>query len=731
MLQKIPQTKVLCLFNDYQKPWLSAVKKEIVGLISKETHKWKIDFASSTGLEEQLLGQIAVRYDWVLLLCPTAATMVTPHGISFAQAGGSLYRKKFLVLMDPQHLFTVPHGKFVMSRYLSKVFAPQIFMEFPAFKWRKLQSKEDFENFLQIMREDAVFASCDIETVKKNLGISVIGFSLLLRDGTITTGVLDCENEDFHYRMKLLCDTKVAKTAQNGIYDNLYLLRWNTPMRNYAHDTAAFMHSWYCELDKDLGSLGAFFLRDFSFWKHEAAQSNSRDDYLEYNAKDCYSTLCIAIAQLREAPAWAKQNFIINFPRVFPCIYMSAHGVLVDEKMRNEVRLEAETELHMLEQQLCTMTSIPNFNSGSSQQVLKLFKALGVRIESSDEKMLQVVASKHPLYERFVDTILEIRGLRKAISTYYNAELLGGVLYYDLIPYGTETGRLASKKSSYWCGAQIQNQPPYAKCYLMAPEGWEIAETDNEQSESRCTAYIAPDENLQRTLESGKDFHSQNAVLFFGASYDEAKKKQEDGSDSPVRAMSKRINHAVSYNMGANEFVRNAGAKRMEEARTLLSLSPHWSHKEIAEYLISLFDRAYPNVRGSFQQDVKREIAFTKMLVGATGWTRRFFRDPSTNKMALNSAIAHGPQSLSVQIINEGMMKMYRKIVEDGVAIRMLAQVHDSMVYLTKIGDDASKRIAIECMDTPVMVKGKKLYIPTSTKVTGKYWAKRKKKAIT
>ena len=43
----------------------------------------------------------------------------------------------------------------------------------------------------------------------------------------------------------------------------------------------------------------------------------------------------------------------------------------------------------------------------------------------------------------------------------------------------------------------------------------------------------------------------------------------------------------------------------------------------------------------------------TKKLVSPLGWTRYFFNDPRASKPALNSAVAHSPQNLSVSIINK------------------------------------------------------------------------------
>jgi hypothetical protein len=78
---------------------------------------------------------------------------------------------------------------------------------------------------------------------------------------------------------------------------------------------------------------------------------------------------------------------------------------------------------------------------------------------------------------------------------------------------------MASSKSNFWCGTQIQNIPYYAKEMLIADEGFILCEPDNSQSEARCTAYLAQD--LQSYNSIGNTWpgflqESGNSVLWYG-----------------------------------------------------------------------------------------------------------------------------------------------------------------------------------------------------------------------
>lgn len=726
--------KVLVVYSGAQASFLPPLKKLMQKCMGAYVNFWPCTFVRDDGMGADSFKKLESQFDYVICASEKVSFLVRPEGASHDACAGSVYGK-MLLLNDLEQIYTVPHMQFVMERHLCKIFKPHIFIDFPAFTWKRVQTVEDCHD-AETFLEGCELISVDIETLKQDRALSCIGFSGIRYWGdklTIKTFVLDVSLPNFFHWLRRFGKLPGCKTFQNGLYDNLYLLRWKSPFYNWGWDTSYAMHSWYSELPKDLGFLAAFFIKDFQYWKTDGRNATNHEDYHRYNAKDCYTTLCIAFAQLVEMPQWAKDNFILNFPLVFPCLLMNAQGFKVNEEKRLKALRAAEERVRENKQKLSTMTSMEGFNAGSPKQVAQLFECFGL-LGKTDEKTLVSYKGKHPILARLVDAILDVREDSKAISQYFNPELWHGRLYFNMHPAATETSRLACQKSSYWCGAQVQNYPPYAKVYIEADDGRVFVEIDNEQSETRCTAYMAEDLDLIATVESDKDFHALNATKFFGVDYHVAKQKQEDGSDSPPRAMAKKINHAVSYNMAEKMFVIQAGAKFMEQARRELKLPGDLTHEQIAGILIGIFDKAYPKVRNEFQTKIKRAIAFSKRLVSppiwnGLSWTRWFFSDPALTKPALNAAVAHGPQSTSVRIVNEGMLKIYDKVLFlPQQPVIMSAQIHDSLLFQIR---DEVVDIWIpklhEYMRTPIVVHGRTLIIPTADKVTGKFWGKERK----
>lgn len=726
--------KVLVIYPGAKAAFLVPLKKILQKCMGAYVNFWPCTFVRDDSMGAESYKKLEDQYEFVICASEKVSFLVRPEGASHDMCAGSIYGK-MLVIHDLEQIYTVPYMQFLMERYLKKIFQPHTFFAFPQFTWKRCELMEDAAAALAFLKTCPLI-SCDIETTKLDRALSCIGFSgITLQEGkaVIKTFVFDISMPEFWFWTRAILATPGCKTFQNGMYDNLYLMRWNSAAYNWGWDSAYAFHSWYSELPKDLGFLAAFFIRDFQYWKTDGRSAQTLEDYHRYNAKDCYTTLCISFAQLLEMPKWAKDNFILNFPMVFPCLLMNAQGLKVNEEKRLKALRAAEERVKENKRKLATMTSLEDFNAGSPKQVAQLFLCFGLE-GKTDEKTLVSYKGKHPILARLVDAILDIREDSKAISQYFNPELWHGRLFFNMHPAATETSRLACQKSSYWCGAQVQNYPPYAKVYIEVDEGRVFVEIDNEQSETRCTAYMAEDLDLIATVESDKDFHALNATKFFGVDYDIAKKKDENGSDSPPRAMAKKINHAVSYNMAEKMFVIQAGPKFMELARKELKLAGDLTHEQIAGILISIFDKNYPKVRGDFQRKIKMAIAFSKRLVSppiwnGLSWTRWFFNDPALTKPALNAAVAHGPQSTSVRIVNEGMLKIYDKVLFlPGNPVRMSAQIHDSLLFQIREADvDVWIPKLHFYMRTPIQVHGRTLIIPTAHKVTGKFWGKERK----
>ena len=319
------------------------------------------------------------------------------------------------------------------------------------------------------------------------------------------------------------------------------------------------------------------------------------------------------------------------------------------------VAAQKQNDLQQREINFQKMIAAPNFNVGSWQQMQKLFTVLGVGHISDKNGTGKVALLKaqaaHPLANRVLTEAEEIKKEKKLLSSYFNTEKLwNGRIFYRLNPAATDTGRLASTESSFWCGYNIQNQPrgDSFKQVIISDSGWLLCEIDKAQSEARCVGYLSGEEKLIELVESEKDYHSWSASAFFGVKYeavwDPDKKKAKD---KELRDLSKRTNHGANYNMGPGVMLDTMGPKKVSQAKVMLKL--RGSLKEVCKFLLEQYERTYPKVKGLYYDNIIGRIERTGRLDSPLGWTRIFFAKPSrTNKPALNAAVAHEPQNLSV-----------------------------------------------------------------------------------
>jgi DNA polymerase I-like protein with 3'-5' exonuclease and polymerase domains len=473
------------------------------------------------------------------------------------------------------------------------------------------------------------------------------------------------------------------------------------------------MHCWFSELPKDLASLNSFFVRNSMYWK-DLAETDDKYEYYKYNALDSYATALVAITWLIQAPKWAKTNYLQEFPVAYPCVLSEMTGVKRDLFRLEVAKKTLDTEIAGQQARLETLTATKGINPNSPKQVKELLAILGCKdITSTNEKDLKIAAARHPINSRILNLILDIRGNRKLVSTYLcDGKELDGTILYSITPWATDTGRLASKEHHFWCGLQIQNIPrgKAVKSTIIAYEGFRFAECDLKQAESRDTAYIAGEENLIKAVTGERDFHSVNASSFFGTPYE---KIYDDTLnkviDKVLRDLAKRVNHGANYNMGAAILVETMGEEAVRKAQLILGLNRFWSLIQVAQYLLDRFHSTYPNIKGKYYPKVIADVTKTKMLVGATGWTRYCFGDPANNKRDLNALVAHCPQSLNAMKLNKAYMRVFYEIAINpkySQHFKLCAQIHDSILFQFRVGHEYLIQMVVDLMQVPVTVKG-------------------------
>lgn len=683
------------------------------------------------------------------------------QGAMFRKAYGDKIPVKSIdtVLFIPplKNCYTRSEGAFCMKRFLYKVFNPADFLPDVPFNWRLIQTEQEAQEFYELILREGVMLSTDIETVRKHHLISCVGYSLLTKYGQIITRVfpMGTNMKTFLDNLKwvrLINLTDIPKVLQNGRYDALYFLRWSAPMVNWRYDTYLMSHALFSELPRGLGDLSGMYLLNHKYWKDEGRAGEIMMLY-EYNAKDCHRTLLVHLNQLhfiaryKDRFGYAIDNFATSFRLVFPCLQVEAEGIAVDEERRQIVYKRESEKAEKLLAQLHACVGKP-INPNSSKQVNQLLKAILcgnlAKKHGTDAKGLDSISFESPFAAILIELIAEMRKVNKVIGTYIDiagvdsdkeSVLLHGRLHYAIDPGRTDTSRLASKESGFWCGRQIQNMPrdpDMIKYFLMADEGFILSEIDMAQSEARGTAHLSNCERMIYACEQSPDFHSYQTALFFGVKFEDVWDIEKNKpKDKGLRDLAKRVNHGSNYNMGAFVLLTTMGIRKVLEAQKLLKLNPRLKPIEVCELLIGTFEKTYPEIKQKWYREIIDEVKRTKTLTlpslhdGLRGWTRYCFGDPTKSKLILNSYVAHKPQALSVQTSNNAFYQCWAQL--QGPDFRLKAQIHDSIFSQIRIGkeEEYGKKVK-EIMELPILMDektGRHLLVPCDIGNFGKYWS--------
>lgn len=681
-----------------------------------------------------------------------------------------------IVFISPiKHLVTVTYAHFMTKRIVSKLIKPEGWYKATEFYWELLTPAN--EKFYFDALFSALLVSIDIETFKENATIRCISYTgFFYKEGSITSlsVVLPLDSP---YALAIMrkwnWQLKAPKVFQNGKYDCSYLARYNSPVYNYLYDTANLFHSWYSELPKDLGFLNSFFIREAVYWK-DLSETNDLHEYYRYNALDTWGTGNALLSMILEIPDWAIQNYLLEFPLTFPCHLAEMTGIERDMEVLTPAREKLDKKIATLSTSLDKILGVKNFNVKSNPNMMSLLKILGCGdLKKADKNALAKARYRHPFNSRIIRLILDIREARTLKEKYlqvgekakefHRLDGTGNRILFSLNPHGTDSSRLASKSHHFWCGLQIQNIPrdDSVKCTLRADPGFNLAEVDLEQAESRDTAFISGEERLILAVEKSPDFHCANASAFFGIPFEELYDVATHTKlNKAIRDLAKNVNHGANYNMGAGVLVDTMGEENIVKAKHLLNLPRFWTYKQVAEYLLEQFHKAYPDLKEVFYKGVVKEVLETNKLQhhimkqrdvanmlaqdeaavrwkeDPAHWTRYCFGHPDKNKQHLNSYISHPPQSLNAQTLNKGFMAVFYDIAMNpkySPNFKLVAQIHDSILFQWREGHEYLCDMVKERMEIPVTIRAYDGKIRTFTVPAGikagtngkhaKYWS--------
>lgn len=379
------------------------------------------------------------------------------------------------------------------------------------------------------------------------------------------------------------------------------------------------------------------------------------------------------VAPLRECMARENAANVfdgIEMPLVPVLAKMERAGMLVDPDCLHSLSEGLATQITEVERSIRDLAGDETFNIGSPMQLSHvLFDVMGLPTKglkktkrgyySTNAKVLSDLARDHEI----VRLILDWREKSKIKSTYLDT--LGplrrgdGRVHTTYNQTITATGRLSSSDPN------LQNIPTRSelgrtvKTAFSAGEGSVFLAVDYSQIELRLLAHLSGDEHLVRAFNEGEDFHAETAARVFGVPVSEV--------TPDLRSRAKAVNFGIVYGQQAYG----------------LSQSLHISMAE-ARDMIDRYYEAYPGVRTFLDNVVARakQTGYAETMYGR----RRHIpelkaKNPQLRGFGERTAMNHPMQGTAADIIKIAMVRVSRRLEEEGFAAHMILQVHDELDF--------------------------------------------------
>lgn len=418
------------------------------------------------------------------------------------------------------------------------------------------------------------------------------------------------------------------------------------------------------------------------------------------------------VAPLRECMARENAANVfdgIEMPLVPVLAKMERAGMLVDPDRLHSLSEGLATQIAGVERSIRDLAGDETFNIGSPMQLSHvLFDVMGLPTKglkktkrgyySTNAKVLSDLARDHEI----VRLILDWREKSKIKSTYLDT--LGplrrgdGRVHTTYNQTITATGRLSSSDPN------LQNIPTRSelgrtvKTAFSAGEGSVFLAVDYSQIELRLLAHLSGDEHLVRAFNEGEDFHAETAARVFGVPVSEV--------TPDLRSRAKAVNFGIVYGQQAYG----------------LSQSLHISMAE-ARDMIDRYYEAYPGVRTFLDNVVARakQTGYAETMYGR----RRHIpelkaKNPQLRGFGERTAMNHPMQGTAADIIKIAMVRVSRRLEEEGFAAHMILQVHDELDF--ECPNDEVERLTTMVRD--VMEHVVDLRVPLIAEAsTGVTWA--------
>jgi DNA polymerase-1 len=360
---------------------------------------------------------------------------------------------------------------------------------------------------------------------------------------------------------------------------------------------------------------------------------------------------------------------------------MELVGVAVDAAALEELSRRLAGKLHDLEREMAEAVG-HEVNPRSPRRLGELlYEELGLEGSrktasgrySTDALALEALAGQHPVVEK----IVEHRRLSRLKDAY--ADSLPGLVnphtgrvHTTFSQVSASSGRLVSKEPN------LQNIPvrtelgrEIRKAFVADGSGFGmngptvLLSADYSQIELRVLAHVTGEPALREAFQRGEDVHTLAAARLYDVPQGEV--------TAGMRRVGKMLNYGVIYGMSGYRLALEAGIDR-----------------KVATRFVRRHAEQYPAVRAYFERALR--AAEKKGYVETPMGRRRYLpdllsRNRQRREVAQRAAENMPNQGMVAEIIKLAMIGVHARLREEGMASRMLLQVHDELLLEVPEGE--------------------------------------------
>jgi DNA polymerase I len=344
---------------------------------------------------------------------------------------------------------------------------------------------------------------------------------------------------------------------------------------------------------------------------------------------------------------------------------MEDAGVRIDTYRMGEITARLADRAEELEAKAHELAG-EEFMLGSTQQVAQiLFEQLGLTPGrkgktgySTDTRVLRTIRGEHEI----VGVIEEWRELTKLLNTYLVPlpTLIGpdGRLHTTINQAVAATGRLSTSNPNLQSIPIRTELGREIRSAFVAETGWKLVSADYSQIELRILAHVSGEPKLREAFERGEDIHTATAAEVLG--------KEPATLTKGERAIAKMINFGIIYGISAFGLSENLEIPR-----------------EQAQEYIDAYLARFPHVQDFIARTIEeagRDGYVTSLLGRRRPVPEIRAQNRQTRSLGERLAVNFVMQGSNADIIKVAMIRIHRRLRDEGRAARLVLQVHDELL---------------------------------------------------